>query len=148
MVAICLAIPGMIQWLERSTESAVFSLLNHMVVMARTRAIRDQTHFTVCASEDKIYCADHWNRQIIVFNDPNTNETRDQGERLYKAITLPEGTPCISWNASLGRRYLQFKPTGASNGSAGHFRLCDGEGSYLNRKLVVSLNGRTSLQNL
>ncbi|ARN72839.1 GspH/FimT family pseudopilin [Oceanicoccus sagamiensis] len=140
-----LGISGLSQWLQHQTEATLFRSLQQISTFARTRAIKDGQYFTVCASQNNTDCQQQWQQQIIVFNDKNTNEVVDKDEALYRVLPLPDNAPCILWKASLGRHYLQFKPSGASNGTAGHFRFCD---SQSNNKLVVGLSGRTSIKSL
>lgn len=146
MITMGAGLSGLSQWLHYQTETTLFNSLSHLTKFARTRAIKDGQYLTVCASTDKITCNGQWNNTIIVFNDNNTNESVDDQDVIYRVLSLPKTTPCIQWQASLGRQYLQFKPSGASNGTAGHFRLCDAIGNTGNKRLVVGLSGRTSLR--
>lgn len=143
-----LGIPSLRSGLQRSNEAAIFNALHHLATFARTRAIREQTYFTLCPSNNEQHCNGNWNEALIVFEDGNRNEQLDSGERLYQTTTFSKGTPCLLWNASARRQYIQFKPSGATNGTAGHFRLCDATQSRLNKRLVLSFGGRTSLKNL
>lgn len=146
MLTLAIGVSGLSQWLQYQTESSLFRSLTHLATFARTRAIKDNQYLTLCPSADKTSCNGPWNKTIIVFNDSNTNERVDNGDVLYRVLSLPETTPCLLWQASLGRHYLQFKPSGASNGTAGHFRLCDAIHNSNNKKLVIGLSGRTSLR--
>ena len=140
--------PNLNRWLQYQAESTVFNTLHHLCVFARTRAVKENSYLTLCASEDLKHCGSPWNTTIIVFSDINKNETVDSNERLFKAVTLPETTPCLEWRAGSKRQYLQFKPSGASNGTAGHFRFCDSVNSSVRKKVVVAFSGRTSLKSL
>ncbi len=148
LITMVIGLPGLNQWLQSQKETTVLRSINLLTTLARTRAIKDDQYFTLCASDDQIHCTGSWNKTLIVFNDINKNETVDNEEQLWRVLTLPASTPCLQWNASLGRQYLQFKPSGASNGTAGHFRFCDSVNTVVTKKLVVSLNGRTSLKKL
>jgi Tfp pilus assembly protein FimT len=84
----------------------------------------------------------------MVFSDNNKSESiDDDDDTLFKLIQLPKSTPCLYWNLDK-RQYIQFKPSGAINGTAGHLKFCDDVSSSYNKKLVISFNGRTSLKNL
>lgn len=148
MITMGIGLSGLSQWLHYQTETTLFNSLSHLTQFARTTAIKDGQYLTVCASIDKITCNGQWNNTIIVFSDINTNESVDDRDVIYRVLTLPKTTPCIQWKAGLGRQYLQFKPSGASNGTAGHFRFCEPIGTTGNKRLVVALNGRTSLRSL
>lgn len=148
MIVTTLGATSVPSYLEKRVESVAFDTLFHLVTFARTKAIREQELFTLCASNDGINCNGEWNQQIIVFNDNNKNARRDNSEILYKMIAMPSGTPCLEWNVGLNRRYLRFKPDGSNAGTAGHFRPCDTTKSLLQKKLVVSFAGRTSIKDL
>lgn len=141
-----LAVPSFSDWRQRAAETTAFNLIGHAASYARIRAVRDHRYTTVCASEQGSACDGQWHQHIIVFNDDNRNETLDDDERLLRRFDLPDDLPCVVLKASARRDYLQFKPNGSSNGTAGHFRLCDNDATPHPRRLVVSLNGRTTLR--
>ena len=148
MIIACIGIPNMTGWLHSQAQSTVFNTLHHLCALARTRAIKDNNYMTVCASDDLTKCGGLWNKTVIVFSDSNKNEQVDNNDVLYKAITLPGTTPCIEWNSGARRQHLQFKPSGATNGTAGHFKFCNPTNLAIQKKLVVSFNGRTSIKKL
>lgn len=148
MILLGAGLPNLSTWLQHHTESTILNTLHHLSSFARTRAIKENTYLTLCASNDNKTCHGEWNKTIIIFSDSNKNETVDADDRLFKAITLPKATPCLEWKASAGRQYLQFKPSGATNGTSGHFKFCDTVHNPIENKLVISFNGRTSLKKL
>lgn len=142
-----LATPGINQLLQRRSQQLALETLFHLSVYSRNEAIKSNDYFTLCPTMDRQRCNGQWNNTLMVFRDSNKNETIDSGENLAKLLSLPPSTPCIDWR-SAAKNYLQFKPSGASNGSAGHFRFCDQLAKRLEKKVVISLNGRTSIKNL
>jgi len=153
---ICLAIiallssfagPGIGQLLQRHSQQRALETLFHLSVYGRNEAIRSNDYFTVCPTLDSQNCNGQWNNTVMAFKDSNKNESIDSDETLAKLLSLPAATPCIDWR-SAAKNYLQFKPSGASNGSAGHFRFCDEVAQRLDKKVVISLNGRTSIKTL
>ncbi len=150
VIAITMSIgfPSMSKWIKTKSQNAAFETLYHSVTFARTKAIRQQENFTICASKDNTQCNGEWNDTIIIFNDHNKNAQLDSSEILYKTISMPQGTPCIQWRAGGGRDYLRFKANGATSGTAGHFRYCDPNTTQYDKKLVVSFTGRTSIKKL
>jgi Tfp pilus assembly protein FimT len=141
-------LPSLSKWLQYQTEITILRSLSHLVTFARTKAVKENQYLTLCASHNRVSCEGEWNKTIIVFNDFNKNETLDNDEILFRIFELAKTTPCLKWNASAGRQYLQFKPSGATNGTAGHFRFCQGVNTAIDKKLVISFNGRTSLKKL
>lgn len=122
-----------------------FQALLHMVRFARQSAVVKRQYVTVCPTLDRLSCSDDWSRPVMVFVDMNKNEHIDAGDNLlaYQEFRLSRGWFKLS--ASARRQYLQFKPSGVSNGVAGNIRLCGAEPSLSAFKLVVSLSGRISL---
>ncbi|MBL4826886.1 MAG: GspH/FimT family pseudopilin [Spongiibacteraceae bacterium] len=140
-------IPTLNQSLQRSTEKIAFTMLQRLSYYARTKAIRHNNYFTLCPSNDQVHCGGTWNQALIIFSDQNKNEIVDGSDELFRTFTFGPNTPCIRWNRKR-RQYLQFKPSGASNGTAGHFAFCDPVNTTVENKVVVSFNGRTSLKSL
>lgn len=148
IIASGIGTPALSKWLQRSAESTAFTSLHHLITFTRTQAIKENTYFTLCPSSDNQKCTGEWNKTLIIFSDANKNEQLDGGERLFKSIALPAVTPCLEWRSGASRQYVQFKPSGATNGTAGHFLFCDGAHSATKKKLVLSFGGRTSLKTL
>ena len=143
-----LGMPSLSKWLQHSAEKTTYNTIHHLITFARTRAVKENKYFTLCPSNDNQHCNGDWNNTLIIFSDDNKNEQLDEDDRLFKSITLPTVTPCLEWRASAHRQYLQFKPSGATNGTAGHFRFCDSAHNSHAKKLSVSFMGRTSLKDL
>ena len=143
-----MGVPSLGKWLQRSSESTAFTTLSRLCTLARTLAIKENRYYTLCASEDLTHCGGPWNKTLIVFSDGNKNEVVDADDRLIKTITLPQTTPCLQWNAGAYRQYLQFKPSGATNGTAGNFKFCDPIERIYQKQLVISFGGRTALKSL
>ncbi len=139
-ITLGLGIPSLQKWQANSTQSLAFKNLYHLTFYARALAIKENSFVTLCASDDNLHCTGEWNRRLIVFRDDNKNERVDDGEHLLKVHEFPDSTPCLELKVSLGRQYLQFKPTGQVNGTAGHFRTCDDN----TKKMVISFTGRTA----
>jgi type IV fimbrial biogenesis protein FimT len=146
-IVTAMGMPAMDQWIQRKTEDTVLKSLFHLSVYTRTEAIKASDYFTFCPTEDKISCGGNWNKEIMVFKDSNKNEAIDEDDVLFKLIRLPATSPCIEWILKK-RQYVQFKPSGASNGTAGHFKFCNQDKSLIDKKVIISFNGRTSMRAL
>lgn len=144
-IVTAMGMPSMNQWIQRKTEDTILKSLFHLSVYARTKAIKASDYFTFCPTKNRISCGGNWNKEVMVFKDSNKNEAIDEDDILLKLITMPTTSPCIEWNLEK-RQYVQFKPSGASNGTAGHFKFCDRNHSLDNKKVIVSFNGRTSIR--
>ena len=146
-IVTAMGIPSMDHWIQRKTEDTILKSLFHLSVYTRTKAIKANDYFTFCPTKDQISCGGNWNQQVMVFKDSNKNETIDDDDILFKLIRMPATSPCLEWNLKK-RQYVQFKPSGASNGTAGHFKFCDRNNSLTDKKVIVSFNGRTSVRAL
>lgn len=142
-----LGIAPLTQSLQQHNQSIALKTLLHLAYYARTQAIKHNSYVTLCPSDNLRRCSGAWNKTVMVFSDYNKNETIDQTDKLFRTYTFNKNTPCISWNLRK-RQYLQFKPNGASNGTAGHFKFCENVFTTVKRKIVVSFNGRSSLKTL
>jgi len=140
-----IGLPKLNASLKRHSDKTHLKMLQHLVIYARYEAIRNNNIYTVCPSDDQQHCGGQWNRSVIIFSDFNKNEIVDGKDVLYRTHHFPNNTPCILWNRNR-QQYIQFKPTGAANGTAGHIRFCDSTDSTFNHRLVVSFNGRISLR--
>ena len=145
-IIVGVGLPSFNQSLQQRQEQTVLKSLLHLSVYARTEAIRRNNYYTVCPSDNGLHCGGQWHRQIIVFSDYNKNKIIDGPDIMYRTLTFSASTPCIQWNL-IQRQYLQFKPNGAANGTAGHFRFCDKVNSSIDKKMVISFNGRASIKN-
>lgn len=143
-----LGTPGMNQWLQQRTETLALRALYHLSVYARTSAIKAGNTVTLCPSDDHQHCGGSWNKTVIIFTDRNKNETVDNQDQLLRVANLPRNTPCLEWHASAKKTYMQFKSSGASNGTAGHLRFCEPGIDPNQSKLVIAFTGRSSLKPL
>lgn len=145
-----LSLPNFNSWFQQRTQSALFRSLYHLTYFSRSQAISLQTYVTLCPTNDHVNCSHNWDdTSVMVFSDSNKNEQLDAPEdQLLRVMSLPQNKPCLALRASGGKQYLQFKATGASNGIAGHFRFCDPVHNHIAKKLVISLNGRPTIQDL
>lgn len=148
MIVISLGSSTLPSFIHKQTTTTALNTLFHLVTFTRTKAIREQEVFTLCASNDDRNCTGEWNKKIIIFNDNNKNARRDNTETLFKTISMPANTPCLKWNAGLNRQYLRFKPDGSNAGTAGHFKFCNPNPPSIQKKIVISFTGRTSFRNL
>jgi type IV fimbrial biogenesis protein FimT len=142
---VSIGLPSFTESIARNTEKVALKSLQHLNYYARTEAIRRNNYYTLCPSDDLVHCHGTWNKQLIVFSDENKNEQVDGTDVLYRVFQFNDQTPCIEWNRP-SRQYVQFKSSGASNGTAGHFKFCDPVNSSNEYRIVVSLNGRISLR--
>lgn len=111
---------------------------------ARQYAVMLHQTVTLCPSNDGVQCqpqAADW----LLFTDPNRNERLDPGEQLLRQYHY-SGAWRIRLRLSAGRQYLQFRPIGTAQASAGKLYACK-QGDASVHYVTVSLAGRISMKN-
>ena len=143
-------LPAMNRWLQQQAQATTFHDLHHLIYYARSAAIKRQRFITVCPSRDHHRCSSDWNStDIMVFTDFNKNRiVETETDLVLRVSALPRQASCLQLRASAQKQYLQFKPSGASNGIAGHFRFCEDATTSNANKMVISLNGRSRIKKL
>ena len=141
------AVPQLNHWIadtqQRNTLRAILSACR----LARDVALSRRQIVTLCSSSDLIQCDQHWGHQLIVFTDKNKNEAVDAHDEILKIVQLPEQY-CLELHASANKQFLQFKPSGLSNGTAGNIHFCEPTQGQNDQKIVVSLGGRSTIRNM
>ena len=143
VVAIVVTI-GMPSYSALMRHYQMTSAVNGMVsllTLARVEAVRRQTLITVCPTADEQTCATDWSLPVMIFADPNRDETRGSDEPLLRVLS-PSST--TSWTANLN--YFQYRANGMVNGTMGSLFYCheSRELEYA-RRLVINLGGRVRL---
>lgn len=134
--------------LERKRAASSLSQLYHLLRYSRHQAVVRGHFVTVCPSRDRLRCNGDWSAPVIAFTDTNSDEVINGDDSLLRELSAPDNGQDILFRASARRQFIQFKPSGASNGIAGRLMICEQSRSFYPRKLVISLTGRISLKNI
>jgi type IV fimbrial biogenesis protein FimT len=134
--------------LENKRAAASLSQLYHLLRYSRHEAVVRGHFVTVCPSLDRLRCNGDWSAPVIVFTDSNSDETINGDDTLLRELRVPVNGQAIQFRASARRQFMQFKPTGVSNGIAGKVMICEQSRTFYPRKLVISLGGRISMKNI
>ena len=117
--------------------------LYQMTRYARQYAVMHNVVVTLCPAVDETGCSEggqYW----LLFTDHNRNERLDAMDRVVRFSALVGG-----WHPRLrlsaGRQYLQFRPVGMANGTAGKLYTCHSERGHSGHYVTVALSGRVSL---
>jgi type IV fimbrial biogenesis protein FimT len=143
-----LASQALVPLLENHRARSNLNQLYHLLEFSRYQAVIQRQMVTVCPSLDGTACTTDWSAPVLAFTDSNSNERIDAGDQLLRELTLSLDRQQIIMRASAQRQFLQFKPSGVSNGIAGSLVICDKSHSYYPTRLVVSLTGRISLKDI
>ncbi|WP_457674904.1 GspH/FimT family pseudopilin [Thiolapillus sp.] len=142
-----LAIPAFSHMKARNAMAGSVNLFLAQLYLARSTAIARETHITLCPSADGSSCDDdhqNWQSGYLIFENPNKNRQLDPGEAIisHEARTA-DGIRIQS--SSRHRNRITFRPQGRAWFSNTSIRFCDDRFPELNRKIVVSNNGRIRL---
>ena len=123
---------------SRTTQKSLLTLASS----ARARALHRQQIVTLCPVTESGTCSAEWNKQLSVFVDSNSNAILDPNEELLVVWNdLPDSAD-LSW--TLDRRYIRFRPNGATSATTGSLRYClEDKNSPHNFRIVVARTGRT-----
>ena len=145
-ILLFLASPGLQRWQQRQQQYANFNQLLQLVKSARELALTSHYPVTLCPSSDQIQCSPDWGQPLMIFTDNNQNERIDGTDVLLRQQRYRWSAGQLWLAASANKRYLQFKPSGVSNGVAGNIRLLSAGQPISAYSLVISLSGRVALR--
>lgn len=125
---------------SRSTQKSLSSL----VTSARARALYRQQIVTLCPMSESDSCHSDWNSELAVFTDHNSNATLDADEEIFSIWNQMPAQATLSW--TLDRRYIRFRPNGATSATTGSLRYCETDlESQNNFRIVLARTGRTRI---
>ena len=158
-VLVGLAIPSMRAILDNQRLSAANNDLISSMIIARSEAVRQKKHVTVCASADGINCnagaagIANWSNGWIAFaNTSSTTLTRNVAtEPLISVFSAPKGISSLTLTVNNGApSLLSYRPNGALGSVASNqeklFTVCDSRGSANASATLVSRTGRPKTQ--
>ena len=158
-VVIGIAIPTMKSVIDNQRLTAANNDLISSMIIARSEAVRQKKHVTVCASADGNTCnignagiADWSNGWIAFANTSSANLTRNIGtEPLLSVFRAPKGISSLALTVNNGvPTLLSYRPNGAVGNVANNqdklFTVCDSRGSTSARSTLLNRTGRPKAQ--
>lgn len=145
-ILISLALPSLGHLIEQERAQATITELARLVKAARHTAVFNQTIVTLCPSNDGKNCSVNWSNGLIVFEDPNHNESIEPDEKLHYQRSIKLSGATLSWRSL--HPYIQFSPEGRTRATNGSLRYCPKNISkyHLFVKLVLSVPGRSRIE--
>lgn len=142
-ITLATALPPLKSTLERGQQAEATNLLLGALHYARGSAVIGRTLVSLCAGSVTCSNSQHWQSDLLVFNDRNKNGQIDETETLLKKIATPPG---YSWYWSNFRRtsYIQYEPDGTTRALNGTFTLC--HENQPRKQIVINLTGRVRTQ--
>lgn len=144
IVAILLvATPSLARLLAQHRVSTEINNLFTHVYLARSETLRRRVNVVLCRSRDGLNCSGdaRWHDGWIVFEDPNDNKQRDEGEIIIRAQQALHPHLQLRYGTTTDYRYLRYTPDGSASPNA-TFTLCDRSGNSIARAIIVYWSGR------
>jgi type IV fimbrial biogenesis protein FimT len=138
-----LAIPSFNHMRASSSMATSLNLFLAQLHLARSTAITRERHITLCPTTDSTTCSDDssdWAGGYLVFDDRNRNAERDSSEEIISHSSLSPGEIRIS--SSRYRNRISFQSQGRAWFSNATIHFCHNQHPDLNRKIIISNNGR------
>lgn len=134
-----LLIPSYRSLLQRNRTTVVVNQLISAINFSRSQSILQDDFIFFCGSQDHLNCDGQWSEGQII-------KTKNQDVILRTFSKFTKGDQ-LFWKSSLGKNdYLEFSPTGFTDGQDGSFYFCP---KFPNEAygaiIVVSLSGRARI---
>ncbi len=140
-----LAAPSFNTILRQQKVIGEANLLFSLVYIARSEAIKRNGVVTICKSTDAVQCGGLWSDGWIVFEDNNSDGSRDVGEPLISSGLIRDDYQ-LSWSAFGSNNYIRFTSRGLTLSQNGTFKLCPNDGDIrFARAVVISKTARVRL---
>lgn len=147
-VLLGVGVPSMSNFIDNSRRAAGTTELLIAMNMARSEALKQHRHVTVCKSADGENCGTGgvaWEDGWIVFvnNSSLTVSQRNSGEQLLYVSPAMNGGAAIDSTAAIADR-VSFRPSGRAAAN-GLFTWCDDRGAEEARAVWILPSGRAAV---
>ncbi len=142
-----LALPAFSHLMARNAMASSVNLFVAQLHLARSTAVARETHITLCPSTDGSRCDDdhrRWQGGYLIFENTNKNRRIDPGEAII-GYEMATSEKIRIQSSSRQRNRISFRPQGRSWFSNTSIRFCHEDFPDLNRKILISNNGRIRL---
>lgn len=137
------SIPDFSEISESIAGEVTLRKLATAVQLGKSAAITSGTTVTLCRSVDGLTCKGNWEDGVIVFTDRNRDRALNEGDRLIRHITFPDGNGQINFRAFQNKQSLQLTALGTTAYQNGNFTYCPFSGNRLfARQLIVNRTAR------
>ncbi|WP_041068662.1 GspH/FimT family pseudopilin [Thiolapillus brandeum] len=143
-----LAIPSLSHLRASNTMATSLNLFLSQLQLARSTAVTREHHITLCPASSPTACGDDttsWAGGYLIFEDSNKNGEPDADEEIVSHTD--QGLQGIRIRSSRYRSRISFLPQGRSWFSNATIHFCHPQYPDLNRKIIVSNNGRIRKEN-
>lgn len=147
-ILLMVGIPSFASLIHASRLTSATNALVSSLHLARSEAVKRDSHVVLCPSSTGSACATGgWQQGWLVFHDVNNNAQRDAGETVVLAHPPLSAGMWATSKASTAS-YISYAPTGATQQvsgawQAGTLTLCNASGPLDSaRQVVISRTGR------
>ena len=144
VIAICagVALPSMVEFVERQRTSAAISSLTTHMQLARMAAISRNRRAVLCPSQDGRNCqaGTDWSGGWMLFVDDDGNRKPDAGDDILR-VDLEPTSRHLHVASTAGRQQLRYLPDGTSAGTNLTLSICSRNDELLG-KVIVNNAGR------
>lgn len=135
-ILIGITVPSSTWFIEWNKERETRDLLVDSIYTAKRQAQRNAVHVYLCATNDGLRCADHWESGWIVYEDTDGSATLSTDDLITDNISTQ------SHLIKSGAAQVHFSPTGHS--SANTFYICSNTDHTIAYQIILSRLGRIS----
>jgi len=137
-IILLVLVPNMSDFVQKNRALAKAQQIVTSIEMTRSEAVAHNQNVTFCASDDGIGCGDNWNNgQLII----DLNNTKESVIRVFGKI---HDGDTLTWNSSLSEdknNYVEFLPTGETNGQQGSFYYCPNANAKNAFAIIIQQSG-------
>jgi type IV fimbrial biogenesis protein FimT len=131
------ALPAMRDISASSKATATINQIFQYLQYARSLALSQSRHITVCGYDEGNQCASDWEDGIKIFHDANVDGAQDPGEATMRVFRFPSGESHVDLNASFGVSYIRFTPLGTTYNGNGNIVYCAQAGDTRFAKVLI-----------
>lgn len=141
-ILVTVGVPSFASMIASNRVTAASNEVVTALNLAKSEAIRSGQNTTLCKSADGTTCSGNWSDGWILFNDIDSNHTRDTTAGTKEQIIRVHGAsePSLSFIFKTAD-YIQFSPNGHSNAN-GHFCFHNSYSDENSRSVIITQIGR------
>lgn len=150
-ILISISLPAYHQFRAQQEHSQLLPTLRNLINLSKNNAAIYHQHITICSSVNSIDCEYHqWNKNILVFSDPNKNNLKENTEQLHSQLKMDLNYGELTWhgNATHGNTIAFQGDTGLPRGSQGSFHYCSFSSPDKNTRYVVNEMGHIRTESI
>ena len=143
-----LALPSFKQLHARNKATANINELLNQLRFARTFALAQNRHISVCGIGDQKTCGHQWQRGLYVFYDSDADGKIAQAEDIIREFPRNDTAASLTQNGAINANYINFTPQGTSlrKHSGVNIVYCPMAGqAHLGRVIIYFASGRAYL---